>query len=330
MTEVIYGDLLFYLFAALACAGAISVVICQNVVRMAFSLIMCLASVSALFFLLSADFVGATQLMVYVGGTIVLLIFGVMLTSSSVLLQIRSSPGEGVMAAAIGLCFLFVFFGTVWGVEWDAAGAPPQGYNEASSGNTVRPLAMAFVGLRPDKPGSAGYLLPFEIVSVHLLVVLIGAAYLARTKRRVAVADVGGASVPLDAVAPVDPCGRTARLGAALIDDLILGAAIVIAQLLLEDPISLPIQVGLFVVLPWLYFSLMESSALQATVGKSFCGLIVCDLNGNRIGFVQATIRHFGKYLSGVLLLIGYFMILFTKRARGLHDVLAKTLVVRQ
>jgi NADH-quinone oxidoreductase subunit J len=183
--ELFISEMLFYLFAALTCAGAIGVVICQNVVRMAFSLIICLASVSALFFLLSADFVGATQLMVYVGGTIVLLIFGVMLTSSSVLLQIRSSPGEGVLAAAIGLCFLFVFFGTVWGVKWDEAGDPAPGYNAAASGNTVRPLAMAFVGLRPDKPGSAGYLLPFEIVSVHLLVVLIGAAYLARTKRRV-------------------------------------------------------------------------------------------------------------------------------------------------
>ena len=178
--------LLFALFALLTCGGAISVVICQNVVRMAFSLIICLASISALFFLLGADFVGATQLMVYVGGTIVLLIFGVMLTSSSALLQIRTSPAEGFLAAGIGVLFLSVFSFTVWGVDWPAAGDPEPGYNEASSGNTVRPLAMSFVGLRPDKDGKApGYLLPFEIVSVHLLVVLIGAAYLARTKRRV-------------------------------------------------------------------------------------------------------------------------------------------------
>ena len=190
-------QLLFALFAILTCAGAISVVICQNVVRMAFSLIVCLASVSALFFLLSADFVGATQLMVYVGGTVVLLIFGVMLTSSSTLLQIRTSPAEGFLAAGIGVLFLAVFSFTVWSVDWErneaklaavtaVEGVPPQGYNEASSGNTVRPLAMSFVGLRPDKAGKApGYLLPFEIVSVHSLVVLIGAAYLARTKRRV-------------------------------------------------------------------------------------------------------------------------------------------------
>ena len=189
-------QLLFALFTILTCVGAVSVVICQNVVRMAFSLIVCLASVSALFFLLSADFVGATQLMVYVGGTVVLLIFGVMLTSSSTLLQIRTSPAEGFLAAGIGVLFLAVFSFTVWGVDWEKNEAklagvttvdvPSQGYNEESSGNTVRPLAMSFVGLRPDKAGNApGYLLPFEIVSVHLLVVLIGAAYLARTKRRV-------------------------------------------------------------------------------------------------------------------------------------------------
>lgn len=196
-------QLLFALFAVLTCGGAISVVICQNIVRMAFSLIICLASVSALFFLLNADFVGATQLMVYVGGTVVLLIFGVMLTSSSMLMQIRTSPAEGFLAAGIGIMFLAVFSFTVWSVDWDehnaritsaeatrmasknASDIPPQGYNPEGSGNTLRPLALAFVGLRPDKAGHApGYLLPFEIISVHLLVVLIGAAYLARTKRR--------------------------------------------------------------------------------------------------------------------------------------------------
>ncbi|MGZ0172211.1 MAG: NADH-quinone oxidoreductase subunit J family protein [Planctomycetales bacterium] len=221
---------LFYLFALLTCGGAVSVVICQNVVRMAFSLIISLASISALFFLLSADFVGATQLMVYVGGTIVLLIFGVMLTSSSTLMQIRTSPAEGFLAAGIGVLFLSVFSFTVWSVEWDEErftgkaveiaetdnveategetidrSFEAAGYNSSRpgdrenskgeiirqngiEGNTVRPLAMAFVGLRPDKDGMApGYMLPFEIVSVHLLVVLVGAAYLARTKRRVSV-----------------------------------------------------------------------------------------------------------------------------------------------
>ena len=67
-----------------------------------------LASVSVLFFLLGADFVGATQLMVYVGGTVVLLIFGVMMTASSPLLRIRTSPAEGFLSAGIGVLFLAI------------------------------------------------------------------------------------------------------------------------------------------------------------------------------------------------------------------------------
>lgn len=195
---------LFWIFAIAACGGAISVVISQNVVRMALGLIASLASVSALFFLMSADFVGATQLMVYVGGTVVLVIFGVMLTSSSALLKIKASPADGVLAAGIGAIFLLMVaftIGSIGGEEdqdesiadlntaQDAWSQYPvsrkQGYNDESEGNTVRPLAMSFVGLRPDDTSKAGYLLPFEIVSVHLLVVLVGAAYLARAKRKV-------------------------------------------------------------------------------------------------------------------------------------------------
>jgi len=180
-------SLLFYLFAAIACGGAISVVVSQNVVRMALGLIASLSSVSALFFLLSADFVGATQLMVYVGGTIVLVIFGVMLTSNSTLLKIRTSPADGVLAAGIALIFLVMIAYTAGSVTaWErSAGVENAGYNPASEGNTLRPLALSFVGLRPDNQDKSGFLLPFEIVSVHLLVVLVGAAYLARSKRRV-------------------------------------------------------------------------------------------------------------------------------------------------
>lgn len=184
-------QILFGLFALLACGGAISVVLCQSVVRMAVSLIVSLASVSALFFLLNADFVGATQLMVYVGGTLVLLIFGVMLTASSPFVRIRTSPAEGFLAGGIGILFLALVAFTIGAVDWDAttaklpapATATTAGHNPAEAGNTMRPLALALAGLRPDAPGASGYLLPFEIVSMHLLVVLVGAAYIARTKR---------------------------------------------------------------------------------------------------------------------------------------------------
>jgi uncharacterized RDD family membrane protein YckC len=79
----------------------------------------------------------------------------------------------------------------------------------------------------------------------------------------------------------------------------------------------------------WLYEALMESSSYQATLGKMIFGMKVTDLNGNRISFERATGRHFAKWLSGVILCIGYIMVAFTERKQGLHDLLAGTLVRR-
>ena len=227
--------LLFWLFAFLTCAGAILVAVSQNVVRMAFSLVLTLGSTAVLFLLLGADFVGATQLLVYVGGTLVLLVFGVMLTATGPFTRIKSSPADAILSGLIGVVFLFIVASTVTAVDWDGGNGVAQkiamgahakavegGFNPTQQGNTTRPLGLSFLSLRADRdlklglpkelsaetntdpvvpgmpaavsgtpslpktptPLSAGYLLPFEIVSVHLLVVLVGAAYLARTKRR--------------------------------------------------------------------------------------------------------------------------------------------------
>lgn len=187
-------DVLFWLFAALVCGGAFGVVITQNVVRMAFWLILSLGSVSALFFLLNADFLGAAQLLIYVGGTVVLLVFGVMLTASGPYLQIKTSAADGLLGACVGGLLLLVLISTLSGMDWSALHPSSEKSGviaERPEGNTLRPLGLAFLGLRPDRPSdefsgksAPGYLLPFEIVSVHLLVVLVGAAYLARAKRR--------------------------------------------------------------------------------------------------------------------------------------------------
>jgi NADH-quinone oxidoreductase subunit J len=184
---------LFTVFALATCLGALAVVFSQTVVRMAFWLVISLGSTAALFFLANADFVGAAQLLIYVGGTLVLLVFGVMLTASGPYLKIATSPGEIVMGSLVGLLFLFVVFASLSGVEWRQPSAKSIGDGNpvVATGNTLRPLGLSFVGSRPDQDLTAdgdtltpGYLLPFEIVSVHLLVVLIGAAYLARAKRR--------------------------------------------------------------------------------------------------------------------------------------------------
>src|SRR5437763_11675817 len=74
---------LFYLFAVMSAASAIGVVLSRNIVRTAVCLLFTLIGVAGLYFLLSAEFLAAVQLVVYAGGTLILIIFGVMLTSKS-------------------------------------------------------------------------------------------------------------------------------------------------------------------------------------------------------------------------------------------------------
>lgn len=78
----------------------------------------------------------------------------------------------------------------------------------------------------------------------------------------------------------------------------------------------------------WLYFSIMESSKYQATVGKMAVGVIVTDANGARLSFGRATGRFFAKMLSFMLCFVGVIMVAFNQYKQGLHDQMAGTLVV--
>jgi NADH:ubiquinone oxidoreductase subunit 6 (subunit J) len=168
MDAIYWPSVFFLLFGALACGFALAVLLSANIVRMAFYLVLSLAATSGLFFLAGQEFVGAMQLLIYVGGTLVLLIFGVMLTSQERFVNMKTLAGDWVIGMIAG------------GVE-----------NLPIEPNAT-PIGMGLLGARVDqigapadeRAGMAGYLFPFEIVSVHLLVVLIGAAYLARAKRR--------------------------------------------------------------------------------------------------------------------------------------------------
>jgi uncharacterized RDD family membrane protein YckC len=87
------------------------------------------------------------------------------------------------------------------------------------------------------------------------------------------------------------------------------------------------VLVGL-VVLEWLYFAALESSAWQGTVGKRALGLRVTDLEGRRIGFGRASGRFLAKIPSAAILLIGFIMAAFTEKKQALHDKMAGTLVI--
>lgn len=164
---------LFYIFAAMAGLSALGVVASRNIVRMAVFLLFTLAGVAGLYFLLSAEFLAAVQLVVYAGGTLILIIFGVMLTSKSVSGRFTPKAGEVVMALVIGSVLLFAL---IWGIN----GAVNSGLfadNALVTGDNypVDKLGQALLG---------DYLVPFEAASVLLLVVMIGAAYLAKGRRR--------------------------------------------------------------------------------------------------------------------------------------------------
>jgi len=186
-----FGSVFFLFFALLTCGFALAVLFTSNVVRMAFYLVMSLGSTAALFFLAGADFVGSMQLMIYVGGTLVLLIFGVMLTAQSPFINMKTRGGDWIVSALVGGSLLAVLMAAAFSVEeWRSA---PTSEPPLEQQVTTSRLAMGLLGARPDvaqqpnptlRPGMSGYLLPFEIISIHLLVVLIGSAYLARAKRR--------------------------------------------------------------------------------------------------------------------------------------------------
>jgi len=86
----------------------------------------------------------------------------------------------------------------------------------------------------------------------------------------------------------------------------------------------------LVVVVPWLYYAGFESSRGQATPGKVLMRLEVTDMEGNRVSFARATLRFFGKFISLIIIFIGFIMIGVTKKRQGLHDKIAGCLVLLQ
>lgn len=86
---------------------------------------------------------------------------------------------------------------------------------------------------------------------------------------------------------------------------------------------------GSFVV-ALLYKPVFESSPLQGTPGKALMGLMVLSENGGRLNFKQALIRYAVSIISGLILLVGYLMNLFTAKRQTLHDMVAGTIVVKQ
>lgn len=162
-------DLAFYLFAVITVASASVVVFSRNIIYSAFALLFTFFGVAGLYVLLHADFLAVTQVLIYVGGILVLLLFGVMLTNKVINVEIKT----GTMHTIPALILAAVVAGSLAGLfyaTWKGSAAPPP--TTVSTTKTIGEMLMT------------SYLLPFEIASVILLVALVGAAMTARRHRK--------------------------------------------------------------------------------------------------------------------------------------------------
>ncbi|HMB96009.1 MAG TPA: NADH-quinone oxidoreductase subunit J [Tepidisphaeraceae bacterium] len=162
------ATVLFYIFALMSVAAALWVVLSRNIVRTAVGLLFTLIGVSGLYFLLNAEFLAAVQLVVYAGGTLILIVFGVMLTSKSPFSRFEPKLIEVMLAMSFGLVLLITLIAGIVRAKFNSQ-MIESGYYP------IQTLGQALLG---------DFLVPFELSSVLLLVVMIGAAYLAKGRKR--------------------------------------------------------------------------------------------------------------------------------------------------
>jgi len=166
--------LVFYGCAALSVVPAIAILLSSEIVRQAFWLLGTLTGVAGLYLLLGADFLGVTQILVYIGGIMILMLFGVMLTQRG-----KGTYGHAPTTRAWPAGLVAIGCGLMLGLAMIAAAASSPNVADtlpAGGGSTTRAIGEKLM---------SGYILPFEMVSMVLLAALVGAAFLARRTRDV-------------------------------------------------------------------------------------------------------------------------------------------------
>ncbi len=157
-------DIIFYLFAAVTVISAFFVVTTRNIVHSAFFLLFTFFGVAGIYVLLGADFVAIVQLIVYVGGILILLIFGVMLTNKITNVQIKTGTMQ-MLPAAIGVgLFAGFLLSIVISTDWKTISR----HVPLPDAGTIGTLLLQ------------EYVIIFELLGIILLIALLGAASIAR------------------------------------------------------------------------------------------------------------------------------------------------------
>lgn len=160
-------EIVFYFFAAVTVLSAGIVVFSRKIVYSAFALLFTFFGVAGIYVLLQADFLAITQLLVYVGGILVLLLFGVMLTTNTVSVTVTSGSLNVLPAVAVVAALAGLLGGVVWTTDWFVS----KNMGELTTNTTSKEIGNALI---------TTHVLPFEIASVILLVAIVGAALMAR------------------------------------------------------------------------------------------------------------------------------------------------------
>lgn len=118
---------------------------------------------------------------------------------------------------------------------------------------------------------------------------------------------------------------------AFLFDCLLVYAAVYLIHVVFgsaEPIVTSPLAWTTGILFFWLYFAALESSLMQATLGKRLAGIVVTDAEGERISFARASVRTFAKFLSALPFFFGFIIGAYTVRNRALHDYVAGTVVL--
>jgi NADH-quinone oxidoreductase subunit J len=166
MDKMILSQVVFYLFAAMTIIGACVVVFARSLIYSAFGLLFAFFGLAALYVFLGADFLAAAQLVIYVGGILILLLFGVMLTHKLYDLNLRTETYQFFPSLLVALAVFLTLLGVMMKTTWHNPGPLPQD-------PTTAEIGVLFM---------KDYILPFEIASIFLLVALIGAAMIVRRR----------------------------------------------------------------------------------------------------------------------------------------------------
>ncbi len=160
-------DVAFYVFAIITVGSAIVVVSARNIIYSAFALLLTFFGVAGLYVLLNADFIAVTQILIYVGGILVLIIFGIMLTTKFFDVPVRTETLHVGPAIVVTGAIMGTLVGVILKTRW---------FNvmNAQGENTTRTIGVKLM---------TDFLLPFEVASVVLLVALLGAIIIARKEK---------------------------------------------------------------------------------------------------------------------------------------------------